>query len=96
MNIKANIEARVSSGLLQVNSQKIDRGLLTPSKQEDTPQQKHDLLSFFIIGSKEFDNYIQYFILKEAGVNAPQCKKRLTTFAVKKTSKSRVNQLKRD
>ena len=90
----ANISFINSSGLLNIHE--TDRGLLTLTKTKATPDQEHDLLSFFAIGSAEFDKHIQYYILQAASITAPQRKKQLATFAEKKASKSKVSQLERD
>ena len=67
--------------------------MLTLTQTKATPDQEHDLLSFFAIGSGEFDKHIQYYILQAASTTAPQRKKQLATFAEKK---GKVSQLERD
>lgn len=93
-NVMANISLIEFSGLLSV--EETDCGLLSFSKKKASPNQEHDLLSFFAIGEEESKKYIQYYILHEASVSAPQRKKRLATFAEKKVSKTRVSQLEKD
>ena len=87
-NVKANISLICSSGVLSVTQ--TNRGLISFSNRKASLEQEHDLLSFFSIGSTEFEKYIQYYILREASVSAPQRKKRLATFAEKKVSKKQT------
>ena len=59
-------------------------GLYTMSGVQATPEQQKDLLTFRDIGKKYHIVYIQYRILKDPSVNAPNCLKRLHTFSTRK------------
>ena len=75
----------------------INRGLINPfTNKKATPQRSNDLLSFRLIGEKEYYQRIGYFILKQPSVHAPNRKRRLQTFSEKKANKSRITQLERD
>lgn len=51
--------------------------LISLSNKTASPEQEKDLLSFFEIGTMEFQEYVKSHILKEASVCVPQRKKKL-------------------
>ena len=81
-NVKANMSLIHTSGILSVTQ--TNRGLFSFSQRKASHEQEHDLLSFFEIGSGEFEIYILYYILREASVSAPQRKKKTSNICRKK------------
>lgn len=74
-----------------------NHGLVNPfTDKTATPEQAHDLLKFRSIGQQEFLLRIQYYILKEPSVQAPNRKRRLQTFSEKRVTRQKVSQLERD
>ena len=58
-----------------------------------TPKQAHDLLNFRKIGQEEFQPHVNYHILRDPSVSAPECRKCLHTFASTKARKKKEKQL---
>ncbi len=61
-----------------------------------TDQNRYDLLNFRSIGEDDYKLRVRYYILKEPSVKAPNRKKTLQTFTVKKVKSKKVSQLERD
>ena len=61
-----------------------------------TPGQMHDLLNFRQIGQTEFDNHVNYRILKTLSADVPCRHKRLQTFGSTKKVKRKLKQIEHD
>ena len=93
-NISRQITAISNSGMLECVQ--VDRGLVNPFTQRNAnTQQTSDLLTFREIGQQEFINHVAFCILKQPSTTTLR-KRRLQTFAVKKTSKRHVSKLQKD
>ena len=74
-----------------------NRGLINSfTNKVASPEQTNDLLSFREIGLNDFLLRIQSCILKLPSVNAPNRKKKLQTFSVRKINKKKVTKLEKD
>lgn len=94
-NIPAQIATIEKHKLLEIST--ANRGLINPfSDKTASTQQCYDPLNFRIIGQKDFDSRINFFILKEPSCSAPTRKGNLQTFSTKKSNKQRVSQLEKD
>ena len=58
-----------------------------------TPEQTHDLLNFRTIGQEEFQAHINYRILRDPSMGAPERRKRLHTFGSSKAIKKKEKQI---
>ena len=67
-------------------------GLYTMSGVQATPEQQNDLLTFRDIGKQYHSAYIQYHILKDPSVNAPNRLKRLHTFSTRKRAQKKIKE----
>ena len=74
-----------------------NRGLYNPFRSKlANSQQSHDMLNFRQIGQKEFLNRVEFFILKQPSVKAPNRRQRLQTFSEQQKNSKRISQLERD
>ena len=61
-----------------------------------TPQQEHDLINFRAIGESEYNNRVEYYMLKNPSVKPPQHRKRLLTFTEKRTRRKKGSEIERE
>ena len=61
-----------------------------------TPEQQHDLVNFRDIGQEEFENRVNYYILKNPSIQAPRRRKHLLTFSERKTTSKKVSDVEKE
>ena len=72
------------------------RPLTSMSGQVATPKQQIDLLGFWDMGHKRFENHIKFYVLKDPSAVVPRRKVKILTFASSKKLKRKVKQLDRE
>ena len=76
MNVECQ-ENRLASSQLNNTSDNILQHLFMTKKL--TPEQEHDLVNFRDIGQEEFENRVNYYVLKNPSVQAPRRRKHFNT-----------------
>ena len=61
-----------------------------------TPQQTHDLINFRAIGESEYNNRVEYYILRNPSVRPPKHRKRLLTFTEKIARRKKGSEIERE
>jgi hypothetical protein len=92
-NINKMIELIQTKKLLSDNAEHLVNNL---NNTVATATQQHDLLHFGEIGQNEFENYIAYRILNKPSTTTKYRKKRLQTFTISNTSKTKSKQINRE
>ena len=94
-NVKAMCVYVNSTSVLPMSSVR-NEDLFSLSGQVAKPEQKNDLLSFWEIGAKRFENKVKYFILRDPSASVPQRQAKLLTFSVSKKSKRKIKLIERE
>ena len=93
---ETNIEAItkcISSGKLLTEAQELNNPY---TNKTATPQQREDLMNFYLMGEREFVKHIEYKVLRRPSTKAPNRKRKLLKFSECKPTKTQVNQLEND
>lgn len=95
MNVSSQHKALADKSVLKTTQQSTDlHHLFTGIKV--TPEQQHDLLNFMCIGQEEFENRVEYFILKAPSARLCRRRKQLLTFSERKSRAKKVSEVEKE
>ena len=97
----AKVEENVAALMAKLKSTNmLIVGLTNPlqslSGQLAKPEQEKDLLSFWDIGQKQFENRVKYFQLGDPSAEVPQRKVKLLMFTTSKVAKKKIKAIERE
>lgn len=95
------VEENVAAMMIKLKSANLlNAGSTSPlqslSGQVAKPEQEKDLLSFWDVGQKQFENRIKYFQLKDPSAKVPQRKVKLLTYTTSKPTKKKIKIIERE
>ena len=66
------------------------------SKKTLTAEQAQDLVSFREIGQSDYEDWVEYYVLRKPSVKPPQHRKRLLTFTEKRSLRKKVSAIEKE